>query len=122
MHQNKLSLTLMDYYTCEVFFAKKGWVRHSKGNSINKAPDDYGQAAHIVLKPADDAMPVVHVYPPVGSKAVFFRRRHHVTDDMQHLESLHVACGWRVGNAYCLKMVDMHTGDVQDVHENRKTS
>lgn len=125
----KLPLALLEVYKCDVLFQHKGWVTHAAGVDINNAPESWGQAQRIVLEPNDASYPTVNIDIPMGAKPYFKRRRDHVSriekingvltpiDGMNFLYSLDIRAGWHVEGVYVLKVVNMETKKVDDVHE-----
>ncbi len=114
---SKMPIELLDYYTCQVQYVE-GWKTHSKDFSVNVPHPELGRPIMIVIKPADDQRPVVRVEIPENTMPVFFKRRQHNAGDMDYLEELSVACGWRMGSTKVLHMVNMRTGKKSTVLEN----
>lgn len=126
----KLPLSLLDIYTCRVKFSTVGWITNSKNVSVNKPLPEWGIPLELEMIPSDDTYQIVKCKIPAGARAVFIKRRAHVSeidtmngnviavrDGMDSLESLIVLGGWGVGNICVMDAVNMATKKVTHVHE-----
>lgn len=117
MKLKKLPLDLFDYYTCQVEY-ESGWEEHGADFSVNKPHPELGRPLQIMLKPADDDLPVVRMTIPEGTQPVFKKRRMHYCGDMTYFEELKILCGWVYNNSRTMKQIDMRTGKKSTVIEN----